>query len=197
MQVDGFEIEVNAPYSLNYMVFLQNVYLNQNRYQEGRLVFPFVDSSKWGLLGNVQFVDAFKEVWETLLQKNLNKRFDHNGILTDEKALFQRLFQGTAAGVFGFEESSKAFLVWWISFAGKIAVERVFDGDSMTKLYKELAGSVKTTRENNRLNIALLYDRLVLCGSFQRSWYLTLPIEDVFLINRRPELLELMRNSCN
>ncbi|WP_144476000.1 hypothetical protein [Cytobacillus oceanisediminis] len=197
MQENAFEIEVNAPYALNYMVFLQNIYLNQNRYQEDRQVFPYVDSSKWGLLGNVQFVDAFKEVWETLLQKNLNKRFDHNGILTDEKALFQRLFQGTAAGVFGFEESSKAFLVWWISFAGKIAVERVFEGDAMTKLYKELAGSVKTTRENNRLNIALLYDRLVLCGSFQQSWYLTLPIEDVFLINRRPELLELMRNSCN
>jgi hypothetical protein len=99
--------------------------------------------------------------------------------------------------VFGYEESSKAFLVWWRSFAGQIAVERVLDGNAMTKLYKELAGSVKTTRENNRLNLALLYDRLVLSGSFQQSWYLTLPIEDVFLINRRPELLVLMRNSCN
>lgn len=44
MQANAFEIEVNAPYSLNYMVFLQNVYLNQNRYQEDRQVFPYVDS---------------------------------------------------------------------------------------------------------------------------------------------------------
>lgn len=197
MQTKDFELELNTPYSLNYMIFIQNVYLNQNGNQDDRLLFPYLNSSTWGLLEVEHFAAVFKEVWETLLQKNQNKRFDHNGILTNEKALFQRLFAATEAGIFGYKESSKAFLAWWDSLAGKVAVERVLDDDTMKKIYQELANTVKTTSENNRLVIDLLYDRPVLSDFCQQSWYLTLPIEDVFLKKRRTHIIELMRNSCN
>lgn len=197
MQEKDFELEVNAPYSLNYLIFLQNIYLNQNMQQKDRLLFPYLDSSKWGLLCQETFVSVFKELWEEVLQRNLNRRFDHNGILSGERILFQRLFEATEAGIFGYEESSKAFLAWWDSLAGKVAVERVFDDDTMNKIYKELANSVTTTSGNNRLIIDLLYDRPVLSDFCQQSWYLTLPIEDVFFKKRRMHTIELMRNSCN
>ncbi|MBS8263617.1 hypothetical protein DYI25_04060 [Mesobacillus boroniphilus] len=75
-----------------------------------------------------------------------------------------------------------------------MAVERVFDDETMNKIYQELANSVTTTSEN-RLVIDLLYDRPDLSDFCQQSWYLTLPIEDVFLKKRRTHIIELMRNS--
>ena len=188
-------MEVNTPYSLNYLIFIQNIHLNRERSQEDRVLFPYLDSSKWGLLDQEVFVPAFKNVWEEVIKRNLNRKYDHNGILSDK--LFQTLFEPTEAGIYGYKQSSKAFLAWWDSFAGKIAVERVFDVDKMSKVYQELASSVIITPENNRLVIDLLYDRPVITEFYQQSWYLALPIEDAFLANRRQEMLELLRSSCN
>jgi hypothetical protein len=42
----------------------------------------------------------------------------------------------------------------------------------------------------------LVYDRPVLSEHYSAPWYLVLPIEDVFLKNRRREVTERMRLAC-
>jgi hypothetical protein len=193
-QEHPFELEVNAPYSLNFLIFLQNIFLNQTGHRNGRLLFPYLDSSQWGILDHENFNRAFKEVWKEIIQRNLDRRFDHNGILEEQKLLFLKLFERQAN--YGYIESSKAFYAWWDGIAGKIAVERVFDDDSMNKIYLELASSVETSFEHNRLAIDLVYDRPVLSEPCNAPWYQVLPIEDIFLKNRRREVTERMRLAC-
>jgi hypothetical protein len=193
-QEHPFELEVNAPYSLNYLIFLQNIFLNQIGHGNGRLLFPYLDSGQWRILDQENFHRAFKEVWEEIIQRNLDRRFDHNGILEEQKFLYLKLFEGQSDH--GYIESTKAFYAWWDGIAGKIAVERVFDDDSMNKIYLELADSIETSTEHNRLAIDLVYDRPVLSEHYSAPWYLVLPIEDVFLKNRRREVTERMRLAC-
>ena len=46
----GFEMEVNAPYSLNYLIYIQNLYLNSKNNDKKKPLFPHIDSSMWGIL---------------------------------------------------------------------------------------------------------------------------------------------------
>lgn len=131
----GFEMEVNAPYSLNYLIYVQNIYLNSKNQDRETPLFPYVDSSKWGILDD-EFEQTYKEVWEETLNNNFNSgKYDHNGILDFDKVLFQKLFKNNGTGFFGYSESVKSFLAWWDGIYGKIAIEGVFDENRMNKIY--------------------------------------------------------------
>ncbi|WP_226670758.1 group-specific protein [Metabacillus litoralis] len=191
----GFEIEVNAPYSLNYLIYVQNIFLNSRNQDRETPLFPYVDSSKWGLL-NGEFEQTYREVWEETLNNNyLSGMYVHNGILDFDKALFQKLFENNEIGVFGYLESVKSFLAWWDGIYGKIAIEGIFDEDRMNKIYKELSKSINADK---RLKIGLIYDRPILTGQSESSWYAILTIQDVFAFRykKRPELISKLLNCC-
>lgn len=189
----GFEMEMNAPYSLNYLIMIQNIYLNsKNREEEGPL-FPYVNTSTWGILDK-EFEGIFTEVWKVAVDKNSQDHmYDHNGVFHLDNEVYQKLFYKNEAGAFGYSESVKFFLAWWSGIHGKIAIEAVFDHDRMDKVYRELSHSIKI---NKRLRIHLIYDKSVLTGRSERSWYAVVPIEDVFIHKRRPQLLSNLLNSC-
>jgi hypothetical protein len=195
-----FEIEVNTPYSLNYLVFVQNIFLNSNDKNSRNPFFPYVDSSKWGILQNEEFEKTFKEIWNEVISKNrTNRLYDHNGILDFEKTSFKQLFEDNESGEFGYSESVKSFLAWWDGIYGKIAIGKVFDDDSMNKIYWKLTHSIKPTNDltiNRRLKIDLVYDKLRLVGSTASSWYLVLPIEDIFKSKSRPEVISKLLKCC-
>ena len=89
-----FIMEVNAPYSLNYLVFIQNVFENGNNKNRENPLFPYVDSSRWGILQNEFFTKTFKEVWNEVVSENVdNRMYDHSRIFEFESPLYQRLFE--------------------------------------------------------------------------------------------------------
>jgi hypothetical protein len=189
----GFELEVNAPCSLNYLITIQNIYLNSKNKDEESPLFPYVDSSNWGILEE-EFEETFSEVWQEAVDKNSdNPMYDHNGVFHFDKELYQKLFKNNQSGSFGYSESVKFFLAWWNGLYGKIAIEGVFDYDRMEKIYKELSASIESDR---RLRIHLIYDKPVLTGKSERSWYAVVPIEDVFISKKRPELLSNLLKCC-
>ncbi|ESU33387.1 hypothetical protein G3A_06490 [Bacillus sp. 17376] len=189
----GFEMEVNAPYSLNYLITIQNIYLNSKNKDAERPLFPYVDSSTWGILEG-EFEETFAEVWKASVEKNSRDHmYDHNGILQFDKELYQKLFKKNESGSFGYSESVKSFLAWWNGLHGKIAIEGVFDHDKMEKVYKELSASIET---NKRLRIHLIYDNPVLAARSERSWYAVVAIGDVFIPKKRPELLSNLLMCC-
>ncbi|MEW8971586.1 MAG: group-specific protein, partial [Mesobacillus sp.] len=123
----GFEMEVNAPYSLNYLIAIQNIYLNSKNTDCESPLFPYVDSSTWGILEE-EFEETFTQVWEASVQKNSREHmYDHNGVLQFDKQLYQKLFKNNESGSFGYSESVKFFLAWWNGLHGKIAIEATFD----------------------------------------------------------------------
>jgi hypothetical protein len=147
----------------------------------------------WGILDR-DFKKNFTEVWKEAVNKNSQSGlYDHNGILDFDKALFQKLFENNETGVFGYSESVKSFLAWWDGIYGKIAIERVFDDDKMSKFYKELSTFLNV---NKRLKIDLIYDRQFLNGTSVSSWYALLPIEDIFIKKKRPEIISNLLKCC-
>jgi hypothetical protein len=190
----GFEMEVNAPYSLNYLIMIQNIYLNSKNTDGVRPLFPYVNTSMWGILEE-EFEETFTQVWEASVQKNSRDHmYDHNGVLQLEKELYQKLFRNNESGSFGYSESVKFFLAWWNGFHGKIAIEAVFDHDKMEKVYKELASYIKIDK---RLRIQLVYDKPVLADRSERSWYALVPIEDLYVHKKRPDLLSKLLKCCD
>jgi hypothetical protein len=189
----GFEMEVTAPYSLNYLMTIQNLYLNSKNKDCERPLFPYVDSSNWGFIEE-EFEETFAEVWKEAVDKNSqNYMYDHNGVLQFDKELYQRLFKNNESGSLGYSESVRFFLAWWDGLHGKMAIEGVFDQDRMEKVYKELASSIKI---NKRLRIHLIYDKPVLTSRSARPWYSVVPIEDVFVPEKRAELLSNLLECC-
>ncbi|EIT85521.1 group-specific protein [Fictibacillus macauensis ZFHKF-1] len=190
----SFEIGVNAPFSLNYLIYMQNIVLNSRSEDENPL-FPYLDRSKWGILDD-GFEQIFQEVWEVVVHHNFcNDQYDHYGILDSDKALFQRLFEDNEKGVFGYSESVTSFLAWWNGIYGRIAIEGIFDADGMNTVYKELSKSIKVDK---RLKIDLIYDREIFTKQIENSWYAILTIQDVFAFryNQKPELIPGLLKCC-
>ncbi|MGV2941895.1 group-specific protein [Mesobacillus sp. LC4] len=188
----GFEMEVNAPYSLNYLIMIQNIYLNSKNTDCQNPLFPYIDRSNWGFLEE-DFEETFAEVWKEAVDKNSkNHMYDHNGVLQLDKELYQKLFHDNESGSI-YSESVKFFLAWWNGFHGKIAIEAVFDHDKMEKVYKELAASVKIDK---RLRIHLVYDKTVLAVRSERPWYAVVAIEEIFIHKKRPKLISELLKSC-
>lgn len=187
----SFEMEVNAPYSLNYLIFMQNIYLNQFRESGNRPLFPYIDHSKWGIIGPSQFRESFRKVWYEEVRKSTEDwRFGHKKIFCSEKDYFPTLYETNKKGEDGFQESILAFSAWWDSIAGKIAIEKVFDDENMQKLYLELSSAARTTETHNRLKIDLIFDKIRLSDFTCAPWYSVVSIEDIFLKDRRTELIK-------
>ncbi|MGM0834616.1 MAG: group-specific protein [Bacillota bacterium] len=188
----GFEMEVNTPYSLNYLIYVQNIYLNSINKDRENPLFPYVDSSMWGITD--EFEKNFTEVWKEAVNKNFQSGlYDHNGILDLDKVLYQKLFKDNETGAFGYSESVKSFLAWWNGIYGKIAIESVFNDDRMNKVYRELSTSICV---NKRLKIDLIYDRPFLTRTSVGSWYAVLPIEDIFIPNKGQEIIAKLKKCC-
>ncbi|USK32559.1 hypothetical protein LIT25_18430 [Bacillus sp. F19] len=60
VETNPFEMETNAPYSLNYLIFVQNIFRNNNKENNQKPSFPYLDSSQWGLLQEEDFIATFK-----------------------------------------------------------------------------------------------------------------------------------------
>lgn len=58
-----------APYSLNYLVFLQNAYINRKIETNETPKLPHLDSFKWGLLDEEELCENYKEVWNEVVGK--------------------------------------------------------------------------------------------------------------------------------
>lgn len=177
-------IRSNAPYSLNYLVFMQNIYENSQNINSQMPLFPYVDSSKWGLLQGEEFKTVFRCVWNEAVNKNMqDSLYDHNGILELESKFYQRLFEDNNQGSFGFSESVKLFLSWWGGIYGQMAVERVCDG-SIQNIYWKLSESIKPIDDmaiNRQLILDIVYDKPLHGGTMSGPWYSVLHVEEVFI----------------
>lgn len=190
-------IRSSAPHALNYLVFMQNIFENSRNIDNQRPLFPYVDSSKWGLLQGEEFKMTFRDVWDEAVNENMqNCLYDHNGILELETKFYQRLFEDNDNGRFGFAESVKLFLSWWGGLYGQMAVERVCD-NHIQNIYWKLSESIKPIDDmtiNRQLILNIVYEKPLYGGMMSSPWYSVLHIEDVF-INWR-ELVAKLLDCC-
>ncbi|GLC88427.1 group-specific protein [Lysinibacillus piscis] len=191
---DHFILRVDSPYSLNYLIFVQNVFLNN---RDGSHHFPSVDSSKWNLLQHDDFQAKFKSIWDEVVRKNTQSpHYDYNGVLESDAPLYRQLFEGNVKGDYGFSESIRLFQSWWGSiFFGKGAVEMVYVAEG-SEIYDELAIAIKSKNlmiPNNQLTIMLLYDKQTIVAQNITPYHYLLPMEELFL-NKNNIVMNILNN---
>lgn len=197
---ENLSLTVEAPYSLNYLIFMQNIFLNNTK-TEGEdnnrsFPFPYFDSSNWGVLKEEKFESKFKEIWSEISYKNEQGGYDHNGILEQDSRIYKQLFSNNIDGEHGFPKSVKLFLSWWESFYGKIAIERLFESENGQEVYFDFSNAINSNNyiiTTKRFKINLIYDKQLLVDTTSTSSHFVLPIEDLFM-NRNKIAYNLLKN---
>ncbi|MGE8081478.1 hypothetical protein [Peribacillus loiseleuriae] len=172
-------IRTEAPYTLNFLIYTQNIYLNQNRNEE-ELRFPYYPSK---VAFKEEFDLDYKNIWDKVSQRISDHHSNDVKIFYEEKDLFyQSLFVNNSDSLKEFNEIYKSFKVWWGSFAGHFAVERSID-EKGEKLYVELASSLtqKGIEPQKELSISLVYDECLLVNLEVSSYFAILSIKDFFV----------------
>lgn len=189
-------LEVTAPYSLNYLIFIQNLFLNNNSNNNLQPLFPNFNSLSWGILPQEKFNAKFKEIWNEVIYKNVqNQYYDSNGVLENDSSFYRQLFDRNVNGEFGFSESVKLFLSWWNRFYGKIAMERLFESEGGQEIYNELSKSL-IYLNNNQFKINIIYDKQRLFSTTSSLSYAVLPIQELFF-NRTEIVSNLLEGFKN
>ncbi|QKY68552.1 hypothetical protein [Lentibacillus sp. CBA3610] len=184
-------MKTEASSALNFLVYIQNIFLNQNRSEE-EYRFPYIPSK---YIVKEEFELRFKELWDEVIQRVSEHPKNDMKIFYEEKDLFhQRLFVDGNDSLKEYSEIHQTFKVWWDSFAGRFSVERAID-EKGQKLYEELANFL-TQREiapQKELNIGLVYDEFPL-GNFEvSSYFAVVSIKEVFV--KYKELMAKLQKS--
>ena len=172
-------IVTDAPYTLNFMLYIQNIFINQNQRTEQHK-YPFL-SSKVDF--NENFISEYKNLWNQMIERLSNPQCNEMGIFYEEKNLFyERLFVMNADSLKTYNDIHTAFEVWWGSFAGRFSIERSID-EPLHKLYRELA---KLLNQNNakiqrELKVSLIYEECLLANDEVSSYFAVLPIRDFYV----------------
>jgi len=179
--LNNFTIKSIAPYSLNYLIYIQNAFIGD---QGKGSKFPSLDISHWGLLEERFFCITFKDLFAEMTRRiSLNFLSDHNGILETEQILFQKLFKPDNQGKEGFEESRKSFYAWFSSLTGQITIERAADHIMYYEMdiYNKISNMINRNDKNQELLISLIYDECLLGNNDCYSWHAIVSLRDIYL----------------
>jgi hypothetical protein len=184
-------MRTEASYALNFLVYIQNIFLNQKNSEE-EYRFPYIRSK---YIVKEEFELRYKELWDEIRQKVSEHPKNDMENFYEEKYLFhQRLFVDGSDSLKEYSEIHQTFKVWWDSFAGRFSVERAIDEKS-EKLYVELANFL-TQRgivPQKELNISLVYDDFPLGNLEVSSYFAVVSIKEFFV--RYKELLAKLQKS--
>lgn len=191
---NSLQMRTEATYSLNFLVYLQNIFLNQNQSKE-EFKFPY-KPIKYIFQEDFEF--CFKKLWDEVSRRISEHPMNDIKIFNEEKDLFyQRLFKESDDNLTDYTEIYQSYKIWWDSYAGRFSVERSID-DVGQKLYMELANSLvqKENAPQKELNISLIYDECLLANLDVSSYFAVLSTKDFFVKYKEmvPKLLKHLLN---
>lgn len=172
-------IGTKATYSLNFLVYIQNIFLNQSQKKE-ELKFPYIPIK---CMFHENFEMSYRKLWDEVSQRISENDLNDTKIFDGEKDLFyQRLFVASDNNLKDYTEIYRSFKIWWGSFAGLFLVERSID-EKLDKLYVELVNSLaqKGIEPQKRLSISLIYDECLLVNLEVSSYFVILSTKDFFV----------------
>ena len=156
---DSFTIHTNTSYCLNFMIYIQNIYLNQHENKEN-LRFPYIARK---LNFSNDFEVNFKELWSTLRKQIANEKNEMQTFYEGNYRFYEQLFEADLSNEESFKEIVRGFEVWWTSLAGGFSLERSVD-EYGQQLYNDLVLYLEQNQIEplKQLHISLIYDECVL-----------------------------------
>ncbi|HGN6577859.1 hypothetical protein B1R38_29565 [Bacillus cereus] len=178
---DSFTIHTNASHCLNFMIYIQNMYLNQKE-KKGNLRFPYIAKT---LHFSSDFETNFKELWHSLRKQIANNRYDLQIFHEENHIFYEKLFNTQLCNEDSFKELVCSFQVWWTSIVGQLSLERSVD-EYGQQLFNDLVLYLKQNEIEplQQLHISLLYDNCLLVKENISSYSAILPTK-TFFINYR------------
>ncbi|MEC0239499.1 hypothetical protein P4H66_06470 [Paenibacillus dokdonensis] len=169
-------MKTEAPISLNFLVYVQNIFLNRNR-SRNEMKFPYI-TSKFEF--REDFDMRYRELWNVV-----SKRIAEHSInfLEDEKnIIYQGLFAQDDNTLNEYNEIYRSFIVWWRSIAGGFSVERSVD-EIGQQIYTDLASLLveKGIQPQKEFIISYIYDECLLFELEPSSYYAVVSIRDCFM----------------
>lgn len=141
--------------SLNFLIYVQNLYLSQKEQGKNRFPSYRVPYS----IFHENFEDNFRQLWVTVLKQISENPENDAKFFYEEKEVFgHTLCNGEAISTVKFEDIYRTFQNWWGSFAGGFAIERAA-GDKMSQLYFDLTNKHEVNLE--KITMSILYDDCV------------------------------------
>ncbi len=175
---DSFTIHTNASHCLNFMIYIQNMYLNQKEKKEN-LRFPYIARQ---LNFSTNFEANFKELWHSLRKKITDDKYDLQIFYDENYIFYEKLFDTQLCNEDSFKELVCSFKVWWTSIVGQHSLEWSVSEYS-TQLYNDLVVYLKQTEIEplQQLHISLLYDDCVFVTNNTTSYSAILPTKHFFI----------------
>ncbi|MCH1627932.1 hypothetical protein [Fredinandcohnia quinoae] len=172
-------MRTEATYTLNFLIFIQNIYYNQNCSEE-KYKFPYFPSK---LAFKEEFEVNFKDLWNEAFNRISQPNNQDMEIFCEEREFFyEQLFMKNAESLKDYSDIHKSFQVWWGSLAGQFSVERSID-EQGEKLYVELANALmqKGIEPQMTLNISLVYDACLYANTDVTSYFAVLSIQEMLV----------------
>ncbi|TRZ37036.1 hypothetical protein CEQ21_16225 [Niallia circulans] len=172
----SFLIALEPSHTLNFMIYLQNIYLQQENAEYRK--FPYI---KPNVIFHEDFAQHFKELWEELTEKMIEgSAIDSELFVCHKDMFYDRLFIGASKdNEEAYTTIYDSFKVWWESMAGGFSIESsVYN--KLDQLYSELTSFPDTTA-SERLDIKLIYDQCLLGGSVFYRNFAILSIDDFYI----------------
>lgn len=175
---DSFTMYTNASHCLNFMMYIQNMYLNQKEKKEN-LRFPYI-ARQFNFSTN--FEANFKELWHSLRKQIANDRYDLQIFHEENHIFYEKLFDTQLCNEDSFKELICSFKVWWTSIIGQLSLERSVD-EYGQQLYNDLVLYLKQNEIEplQQLHISLLYDDCVFITNNTTSYSAILPTKHFFI----------------
>lgn len=108
-------LRTEAPYSLNFLVYILNIFLNRSQTRD-ELKFPYIPSKSEF---REDFEIRYRELWNEVSKRISEHPINDLKIFTDEKNLFyQGLFVENDDTLNEYNEIYQSFKVWWGSLLG-------------------------------------------------------------------------------
>ncbi|MER2059067.1 MAG: hypothetical protein ABTA16_09610 [Niallia sp.] len=185
------EMRIEASFSLNFLVYVQNIYINQNQNKD-QLKFPYIAT-------RYEFPKDFEKRYRELWSEMLKRVSEHpiNDIPNEEENVFYHsLFTEENVTSDEFNEIYFSFKVWWNSLAGRFSIERSIDAP-LGEIYTVLANLLieKRIKPKKPLDICLIYDECLLADIEPTFYFTVFSIEDWFI--RRKELIPKLHLSIH
>ncbi|MGA3677819.1 hypothetical protein [Lysinibacillus agricola] len=129
--MNSFVMRTDASTSLNFLIYIQNIFLNQNR-KANKFKYPNFTLSPSFFKPN--FENRFKTLWSDVCQ-TIDKDVSNDFLLGD--FYYQELFNSNEENLQKFNEIRQSFQIWWDSLAGQFSIERSID-EQRDLLYQDL-----------------------------------------------------------
>ena len=174
-----FFMQMDATLTLNFLIYLQNLYLNQKENPE-RPRFPY---SPQPILFAEDFDEHFRVLWWEAEQRIAQDAASDMAMFYYERDMIGRqLFQKDVRAVNNFHGIGKSFEAWWDSLIGASSLERCVDERSLN-LYRDLADFLekKGMEPRRHLHISLLYDACSIGDVGRFPYFAIVPVEDFYL----------------